>query len=147
MFVAEFLYVVVSSMSNIGTFLRGGCFINTEGIVEIINIYAGYYTGRTAHSIHTTIMAVKVGKKYPATIFRVPQLFLMPQLFLESPQLFWQGPRVQPSKSLSQGRLILGCRRLSPAHLILSPLISSPPRSATLLAPYMPSWTQNQASS
>jgi len=90
-------------------------------------------------------MAVKVGKKYPATIFRVPQLFLMPQLFLESPQLFWQGPRVQPSKSLSQGRLILGRWRLLPAHLILSPLISSPPRSATLLAPYMPSWTQNQA--
>jgi len=36
-------------------------------------------------------MAVKVGKKYPATIFRVPQLFFdVPQLFLE-PQLLLAG--------------------------------------------------------
>jgi len=40
---------------------------------------------RSEISVHF-FMAVKVGKKHPATIFRVPQLFSdVPQLFLESP--------------------------------------------------------------
>ncbi|KAJ3508997.1 hypothetical protein NLJ89_g5453 [Agrocybe chaxingu] len=39
---------------NIDTFLRGGYFTNSEGIVEITTLYPGYYTGRTAH-IHTMV--------------------------------------------------------------------------------------------
>ncbi|EEB97306.1 hypothetical protein MPER_03408, partial [Moniliophthora perniciosa FA553] len=36
------------------TFLRGGLPTDSAGIVELITVYPGYYTGRTAH-IHTMI--------------------------------------------------------------------------------------------
>jgi len=90
-------------------------------------------------------MAVKVGKKYPATIFRVPQLFFdVPQLFLES-QLFWQGPRVQDFQpgSVNAGPWAPASSESDSQLIDLSP----PPRPATQLAPYMPSRIQNQASS
>jgi protocatechuate 3,4-dioxygenase beta subunit len=36
------------------TFLRGGDFTNSQGMVEITTLYPGYYTGRTAH-IHAMV--------------------------------------------------------------------------------------------
>lgn len=36
------------------TWLRGGHFTNANGMVELVTIYPGYYTGRTSH-IHTMV--------------------------------------------------------------------------------------------
>jgi len=85
-------------------------------------------------------MAVKVGKKYPATIFRVPQLFFdVPQLF-SSRRNFWQGP------SVSAGSVKTGPSAPAARQCQLIDLCSPPPASAIQLASYMPPWTQKQAS-
>ncbi|KAF9269450.1 aromatic compound dioxygenase [Marasmius fiardii PR-910] len=43
-----------SSLVRNETFLRGGYYTSSEGIVELTTIYPGFYTGRTAH-VHTMI--------------------------------------------------------------------------------------------
>ncbi|KAF9255067.1 aromatic compound dioxygenase [Marasmius fiardii PR-910] len=43
-----------SAMVRNETFLRGGYYTDSEGIVELTTIYPGFYTGRTAH-VHTMI--------------------------------------------------------------------------------------------
>ena len=79
---------------------------------------------------HAFSMAVKVGKKYPATIFEYRNYFLMCRNFFSSRRNFLAGSkRVQVSQ---QGRLIPGRRHLLPAHL--SSLIFAPLHHTLLLA-------------
>lgn len=41
-------------MARNETFLRGGLPTDDNGVVEIITVYPGFYSGRTAH-IHTMV--------------------------------------------------------------------------------------------
>ncbi|PVF99176.1 aromatic compound dioxygenase [Serendipita vermifera] len=43
-----------SGKTNANNFLRGGYMANSNGVVELLTIYPGFYTGRTVH-IHTMV--------------------------------------------------------------------------------------------
>jgi protocatechuate 3,4-dioxygenase beta subunit len=66
------------------TFLRGGLPTNEEGIVELVTIYPGYYTGRTAHihaMFHSNWSASENGTliSHAGTNIHVGQLFFEEQ--------------------------------------------------------------------
>lgn len=90
-----------TSMSDQLTFLRGGYATNSEGMVEFLTTYPGYYTGRTVH-IHTMVQTNYSVATNGSVISHAGQVHHVGQIFFDdtlNDQIVTQGVYADTTQS------------------------------------------------